>query len=152
MKKKDVKNTLSDISKQELINLFEQSVLEVFDKTILKPKITLQVFDDVVKPTEDMKQFDTERKHYPVNQGLFKYFPKALMYVSHVSWKGGDKHHPGEPVHWDRNKSKDDPDALGRHLLDEGEYDEDGLLYEGKVAWRALAVLEKKLEKMNFKI
>jgi hypothetical protein len=96
-------------------------------------------------------EFDTNRKHYPVHTGCFRYFSKALMYVSHVSWKGGDKHHPGEPVHWDRDKSKDDADARGRHLLGK-EYDEDGLLEEGKVAWRALAVLEKILEDKGFDI
>jgi hypothetical protein len=100
----------------------------------------------------DTEQFDTNRKHYPVDTGLFKYFPKALMYVSHVSWKGGQQHHPDEPLHWDRNKSTDDADAQGRHLLDEGEYDTDGILYQGKVCWRALAVLEKLLEEKNFKI
>lgn len=114
-------------------------------------KIAKKVFDTKLEnPKEAI--FDTDRKHYPVDTGLFKYFPKALQYISYVSWKGGDKHHPGEPVHWDREKSKDDADALGRHLLDEGEFDEDDVLFQGKVAWRALAVLEKKLEEMKFKI
>lgn len=100
----------------------------------------------------DTEDFDINRKHYPIDRGLFKYFPKALMYVSHVSWIGNEKHNPGQPVYWDRNKSKDDSDALGRHLLDEGEYDDDGLLFAGKTAWRSLAVLEKLLEDKNFKI
>jgi len=104
------------------------------------------------KPDKKIGQFDKNRKHYPVDTGCFKYFPKALLYVSYVSWKGGDKHHPGEPVHWERSKSTDDADALGRHLLDDGEFDDDEVLFAGKTAWRALAVLQKLLEDKNFKI
>jgi len=96
-------------------------------------------------------QFDTNRKHYPVDSGCFKYFPNALKYVSHVSWVGNEQHNPGTPLHWDRNKSQDDADARARHILGD-EYDVDGVLEEGKAAWRSLAVLEKKLEALGFKI
>lgn len=97
------------------------------------------------------QKFDLNRKHYPVHTGCFCYFPNALKYISHVSWVGNEQHNPGQPLHWDKNKSTDDADARARHILGE-EVDVDGLLEEGKAAWRSLAVLEKKLESLGFKI
>jgi hypothetical protein len=90
------------------------------------------------------------RKSQPVFSGVMMYFPQALKYVSQVSKAGNDQHHPDEPLHWDRNKSQDEADALARHLIDCGPNwdgkDEDGMYHAGKVAWRALALLEKVLE------
>ena len=43
-------------------------------------------------------------------------------------------------------KSNDDLDALARHLIDAGSIDEDGIRHTAKVAWRALACLQKELE------
>lgn len=88
------------------------------------------------------------RKQQPVFTGVVKYFPNALRYVSHVSFVANEQHNPGTEVHWDRNKSQDELDALMRHLCDHSidELDDDGLLHMGKVAWRALAKLEKMLE------
>jgi hypothetical protein len=99
-----------------------------------------------VKPQEKIN-----RKEYPVFSGVLKYFPKAIMYISHVSFVGNEQHNKGEPLHWDRTKSTDEPDALVRHLLQAGEIDDDGLLHSGKVAWRSLALLEKELEKVEKK-
>lgn len=88
------------------------------------------------------------RKQQPVFTGVVKYFPNALRYVSHVSFVANEQHNPGTEVHWDRNKSQDELDALMRHLCDHSinELDDDGLLHMGKIAWRALAKLEKMLE------
>lgn len=86
------------------------------------------------------------RKEHPIYSGLIRYFPKALMEVSHVSFVGNEQHHPGESLHWDRSKSTDDLDALARHLIEAGTVDTDGLRHTAKVAWRALAALEKELE------
>lgn len=87
-----------------------------------------------------------KNKQFPMYSGLLKYFPRALRYVSHVSYVSNEKHNPGQHLHWDKNKSMDEPDALMRHL-DEiafGEdYDTDGVLHYGRVAWRALAFLER---------
>lgn len=77
-----------------------------------------------------------ERKRYPLYRGLFQYFPKALAAVALQSHIGGEQHGHAE-LHWDRNKSSDDADALLRHVL-EGDWP--------AAAWRALAVLEKELE------
>ena len=58
-----------------------------------------------------------QRKEQPVYSGVLKYFPNAIKYVSVVSKKGNDQHHPDKPLHWDKSKSTDEPDALVRHLL-----------------------------------
>ena len=88
------------------------------------------------------------RKSQPVFTGVVKYFPDALKYVSKVSKKGNDQHHSDKPLHWDKNKSTDNEDALARHLIDHSvnPVDDDGLLHLGKVAWRALASLQIYLE------
>ena len=87
-----------------------------------------------------------QRKDRPVFTGVIKYFPKALMEIAKVSLAGNQQHHPDKPLHWDREKSTDDFDALARHLIDAGTIDSDGIRHTAKVAWRALACLEKELE------
>lgn len=87
-----------------------------------------------------------ERKERPVYSGVLKYFPDAIMEVSRVSLAGNKQHNPNKPLHWDRNKSKDDLDALTRHLIDAGKIDSDGIRHSAKVAWRALANLQKEIE------
>jgi|TARA_E500000318_G_scaffold102887_1_gene107520 hypothetical protein len=87
------------------------------------------------------------RKEMPVYSGVIKYFPDAIKYVSRVSFIGNEQHNPGTPLHWDRSKSQDELDALARHLVDCGTLDDDGLYHDAKVAWRALANLQKLLEK-----
>lgn len=88
-----------------------------------------------------------ERKATPVFSGVLKYFPNALKEVSRCSKAGNDQHHPDKPLHWDMNKSKDELDALTRHLIDHtiDPVDTDGMLHLTKVAWRALAALERHL-------
>lgn len=86
------------------------------------------------------------RKEQPVYSGVLKYFPKALVAVAELSRIGNEQHNPGKPLHWDRSKSGDEKDALVRHLLEAGTLDTDGVLHSAKVAWRALANLEKELE------
>ena len=81
-----------------------------------------------------------ERKTYPLYRGLFRYFPRALAAVAHLSYVSNEKHNPGEPLHWSKEKSSDHADCLLRHAL-EGAWVE--------AAWRALAQLETELEKEN---
>lgn len=87
-----------------------------------------------------------KRKRTPIYSGVLKYFPLAIAEVARVSLEGNEQHHPGEPLHWDRDKSTDELDALSRHLVDAGTFDTDGQRHSAKVAWRALANLEKELE------
>ena len=87
------------------------------------------------------------RKNTPVFSGVLKYFPDAIKEISRVSLAGNNQHHPNKPLHWDRNKSTDELDALTRHLIDAGTLDADGIRHSAKIAWRALANLQKELEK-----
>lgn len=98
----------------------------------------------VSHPKEDEAQ---SRKNTPVFSGVLKYFPNALKEISKCSKAGNDQHHPDKPLHWDMDKSKDEYDALTRHLIDHtiDPMDTDGILHLTKVAWRALAGLERYL-------
>lgn len=86
------------------------------------------------------------RKQFPVATGFLDYFPKAVRAVANVSYVGNEQHHPGKPLHWDRSKSADEADALMRHFQERGTIDTDGTRHSAKVAWRAMALLEKELE------
>ena len=90
-----------------------------------------------------------ERKERPVYSGVMKYFPLALMEVANCSYVGNEQHNPGTPLHWDRAKSGDELDALMRHSLQADEVDSDGVLHASKMAWRALAYLQKLLEEQG---
>ena len=87
------------------------------------------------------------RKQMPVFSGVLNYFPDAIRELSKVSYVGNQQHNPDKPLHWDRSKSGDELDALARHLLEAGTIDTDGIRHSAKVAWRALANLQKELEK-----
>lgn len=86
------------------------------------------------------------RKALPLASGVLDYFPAALAEVARCSQAGNDQHNPGQPLHWARDKSGDEADALLRHLLERGTVDGDGIRHSAKVAWRALAMLQKELE------
>lgn len=86
------------------------------------------------------------RKSRPVASGVLDYFPDALVAIAHVSWVGNEQHNPGQPLHWDRAKSTDESDAMLRHFLQRGTMDTDGVRHSAKMAWRALALLQKEIE------
>ena len=87
-----------------------------------------------------------ERKKCPVGTGVLDYFPDALAEVARVSWEGNQQHHQNKPLHWDRSKSADEADALIRHFVERGTRDTDGMRHSAKMAWRALALLQKEIE------
>jgi hypothetical protein len=89
---------------------------------------------------------DSERGELPMASGLLDYFPNALAEVARHSKKAGDKHHPGEPIHWERSKSTEHRDKIMRHLVDSGKKDKDGNRHSTGLAWRALALLQEELE------
>lgn len=97
-----------------------------------------------VKPA--LPEGAADRKAVPMVSGLLDYFPAALIAVAAVSKIGNDQHNAGQPIHWERGKSGDEADALFRHLVDRGLVDTDGVRHSAKVAWRALALLQKELE------
>jgi hypothetical protein len=88
-----------------------------------------------------------DRKQRPLFSGVLKYFPDALLEVAYCSWVGNNQHNPGQALHWAKEKSTDEPDALMRHLLDAGTLDSDGVRHSAKVAWRALAMLQREIER-----
>ena len=83
----------------------------------------------------------------PSSPACSAYFPDALLEVAVLSRIGNDQHNPGEPLHWAKEKSTDEYDALTRHLLDVGTRDTDGVRHAAKVAWRALAGLQREIDK-----
>ena len=86
------------------------------------------------------------RKAIPIATGCLDYFPTARAAVAELSRIGSEHHNPGQPLRWDRSKSSDEADALIRHFLERGAIDIDGVRHSAKVAWRALALLEKEIE------
>ena len=90
-----------------------------------------------------------ERKDTPICSGVLDYFPDALAAVARVSKAGNDQHNPGQPLHWARGKSTDHADCIIRHLMDRGNLDTDGQLHSAKTAWRALALLQEEIEKLD---
>jgi len=87
------------------------------------------------------------RKSTPIYSGVLMYFPDAIAEVARCSFIGNEQHNPNTPLHWDRAKSGDELDALSRHLMEAGTMDSDGVRHSAKVAWRALANLQKEIEK-----
>lgn len=89
------------------------------------------------------------RKQTPIFTGVLNYFPDAIREVARCSYAGQQQHNPDKPLAWDRSKSGDELDALSRHLLEAGTIDTDGIRHSAKVAWRALANLQKEIEQSN---
>lgn len=95
---------------------------------------------------QHLPETTAERKAVVITTGVLDYFPNAIAAVAEVSKHGNDKHNPGQPLHWSREKSQDHADCIGRHLLDRGKLDpETGVRHSAELAWRALANLEEEL-------
>ena len=89
-----------------------------------------------------------ERKATPITTGVLDYFPLAMAAIARLSKRGNDKHNPGEPLHWAREKSTDHADCVARHLIERGTVEpESGEMHEACLAWRALALLQLAEEK-----
>jgi hypothetical protein len=88
----------------------------------------------------------SERKKFPVASGFMDYFPDAVAAISNLSYVGNEQHNPGEPLHWARGKSTDEADTMMRHFLQRGTTDTDGIRHSVKMAWRAMALLQKEIE------
>lgn len=94
------------------------------------------------------------RKACPVFSGVLAYFPDAIAEVARLSKVGNDKHNPGEPLHWAKEKSTDHDDCISRHQMDRAkgevfiaEYGlEKRIRHRAAVAWRALAALQIEIE------
>jgi hypothetical protein len=86
------------------------------------------------------------RKRIPVVTGVLDYFPAAIAEIALLSQAGNDQHNPGESLHWARGKSSDHVDCAGRHLMQRGTRDSDGVRHTAKAAWRLLALLQEEIE------
>ena len=73
--------------------------------------------------------------------------------VAKLSKAATEQHHPGTEPHWDKDKSKEELDSLMNHVVDVAcgvETDPvDGQLHRTKIAWRAMANLQRYLEGMH---
>jgi len=121
-------------------------------------KFTGDYFDEAIEYAQEKENTPIEftetpieftRKQTPVYSGVLNYFPDAIREVAQCSYMGNQQHNPDKPLHWDRSKSGDELDALTRHLLEAGTIDTDGVRHSAKVAWRALANLQKEIERSN---
>ena len=90
-----------------------------------------------------------QRKAIPITEGVLDYFPLAIAEVAKCSHAGNEQHHPGSKLHWDKSKSTDHANCIGRHLIDRGTFDTDGVRHSAKLAWRALALLQTELEELQ---
>ena len=113
-------------------------------QTAAEASYKVQPPTDEPKPYQPIKPYklpvDAQtRKTIPVYTGFVAYFPRAMAEVSRISLLGGIQHgQTPETLHWDRPKSGDELDAMMRHILDKD---------WAQVAWRAMANLEKHLER-----
>ena len=129
---------------EKSIDLSYDSELKQYTK--MQDMIEANHFDAARSEAKDKA---IERKGMPVFTGVLKYFPDALKEIAKCSKAGNDQHHADKPLHWDKNKSTDNEDALVRHLIDHSvdPLDDDGILHLTKVAWRSLASLQIYLDK-----
>jgi hypothetical protein len=87
------------------------------------------------------------RAEYPIFDGFLAYFPNATAEVARLSYKATQQHHPEAGMHWDRSKSTDHLNKIGRHIIDAGKLDDNGLRHSVMLAWRAMANLQEELER-----
>jgi hypothetical protein len=92
---------------------------------------------------------DAERKALPVFTYMFEYFPDAYLAEVQVAVAGNNQHNPGQPLHWAREKSKDQMNTAMRHIFDYGsgtKKDTDGQWHLAKAIWRLKAQLQLDIE------
>lgn len=95
---------------------------------------------------------DKARKALPLLSYLTEYFPDATLAELDVSVAGNEQHNPGEPLHWAREKSKDQLNTAFRHLWDHKTgtiKDVDGQYHLAKAIWRLKAELQLLIEADN---
>lgn len=92
---------------------------------------------------------DEARKATPIFDGVLAYFPDAIEVVARCSAIANQQHNGDAPMHWNKSASSDELGSLTRHLLDVArgeEIDTDGIAHRAKIAWRALASLQRYLD------
>lgn len=79
-----------------------------------------------------------------------EYFPDSFLAELGVAVAGNEQHNPGQPLHWAREKSKDQLNTAFRHMWDHGRgvtKDTDGQYHLAKAIWRLKAELQVTIEK-----
>lgn len=92
---------------------------------------------------------DAERKALPILTYLTEYFPDATLAEVGVAVAGNIQHNPGMPLHWAREKSKDQLNTAFRHVWDHKMgtvKDVDGQYHLAKAIWRLKAELQLVIE------
>lgn len=112
----------------------------------VRPAVNVAILPEAPRRARLIEGDSAYRKAFPLTTGLLDYFPDALAAVSEVSFKGNQKHNPGEPMHHARGKSMDHADCIARHLTERGGFDGD-IRHSAALAWRALALLQEELER-----
>lgn len=112
--------------------------------------IDREIVNELLKEPRMLPEDSKTREQYPLFDGLLAYFPAALCEVARWSIVGNNKHNPGEPLHWAREKSTDHENKIIRHLLDARQVDSDGFVEAVALAWRALALCQTILEERGW--
>lgn len=97
----------------------------------------------------NLPEDDAARKSIPIWTFLIEYFPDAFLAVVDVAVKGNRQHNPGQPIHWDREKSVDQMNTAIRHMWDHSlgsTRDVDGCYHLAKAIWRLSAELQLTIE------
>jgi len=93
---------------------------------------------NVMSVSKVFPEDDAERAKYPIGTFITEYFPNALAALAKHSWESNEKHNPGEPVHWAKDKSIGNIDRVFRHLIDNEKV---------HAAWRLLELIEREITK-----
>ena len=123
--------------------LTEESCGEAARKTmygIPKRMATGEDYDKLDELTAIFPEDDEERQKYAVGTFICEFFPHAIAELARFSYDMQQKHNPGAPMGWAKEKSVGDGNQIFRHQMD-GEFRE--------VAWRGLEQLERFLTKME---
>ena len=116
-------------------------------------EVVQETDDPVTESPKGLPVGDAERKQIRMYTCFIKYFPLAMAAVAQLSKAANEQHNPGTKPHWDRDKSKEEMDSMMNHIVDiacGAEIDEaDGQLHRTKIAWRAMANLERYLRNIH---
>lgn len=101
------------------------------------------------KPAEKryLMRFDSAgRKTIPLYEVLFGYFPDAMVALAEHSYKGNQKHNPGQELHHARTKSMDHENCILRHAANHAGVDGEDLECVA-LLWRAAALCQENMER-----
>jgi hypothetical protein len=106
-----------------------------------------QCYPEDHKRNVHLPEDQDERNQMLLFDGFMAYFPNAMAEVAKLSYAATKQHHPDQPMHWDRSKSTDHLNKIGRHMIDAGKLDDKGQRHSAALAWRAMANLQEELER-----